>query len=183
MLNRSTVERTHETGEWRATRRAMQRCVSLREGFCMARTTAIAARWPECKHRYRAREQCRLCCRTQPGDEYGESIDNESRFRHRSLSSSMCSVERPCVSGYCLNAVIGLLPTRHPSVNSSCVVYVGIFHQDAFQRASPRFHDLARAPHGAVRVSSEFRRSPSGYARSSHPRGVHRRRPLGPRSG
>ena len=47
--------------------------------------------------------------------ERGESIDSEIRFRHRSLSSPMCSVERPRVSSYRLNAVIGMLSDVDPS--------------------------------------------------------------------
>jgi hypothetical protein len=115
VLNRNTVERACETGRVAATRRAMRRCVSLREGFCVARTSAIAARCAgECKHRYRVREQSRPYCSTQHCGEYRESIVSESRFRHRSLSSPMCSVERPCVSSYRLSAVIGMLSDVDP---------------------------------------------------------------------
>ena len=55
-------------------------------------------------------------------------------------------------------------------------------HEDALQRAASRLHGLARAPRRGVRISPQLRRPPSAYARSSHPRGVHHRRPLRPSS-
>jgi hypothetical protein len=45
----------------------------------------------------------------------------EDVCRHRSLSSLVCSVERPRVSGYRLNAVIGLF--QLPVIETDIVTY------------------------------------------------------------
>ena len=66
--------------------------------------------------------------------------------------------------------------------SSGCVIYVGTFTKMLFNALRLGFMVLPERLVDAVRISPQLRRPPSAYARSSHPRGVHHRRPLRPSS-